>query len=72
VRGSPTLGGVLKIEEVRELDGSLRALLGGLDAGELDGTERVRARIEGAVIALDAVAGTGDVDSIVESLAHPR
>jgi len=43
--------------EVSALDDQLRAVLGAIDAGELDASSAARSRLEGAVAALDAVLG---------------
>jgi hypothetical protein len=43
--------------EVADLADRLRALLGQIDAGNLDATRAMRYRLEGAIAALDAALG---------------
>lgn len=45
-------------EAVAETVGQLRAILAAVDAGELEVSATERARIEGAVLALDVLAGS--------------
>lgn len=47
----------LTSSEVSALDDQLQAVLGAINAGELDASPAARSRLEGAVAALDAVLG---------------
>lgn len=53
--------------EVRALAVQLSAVLAELDAGRMDGTPAIRARIQGAVVALGVVLGE-DPTVIVDRL----
>lgn len=48
----------------------LRGVLARVEAGELDASAVFRARLEGAVVALDAIAG-GTVEEMVARLSDP-
>lgn len=49
----------------------LRIVLAAVDAGEMAASDTTRARLEGAVVALDLLAGH-TVAEIVERLARPN
>lgn len=53
---------------VAELRDQLSALLSEIEAGRLDASPTLRARVEGAVIALDAVVD-GRADAVLDRLA---
>lgn len=57
-------------ETVTAMAGSLRAMLAEVDAGRLEASDRMRARIEGAVVALDVVLGA-DAATVLERVADP-
>ncbi len=51
-----------------EVAASLRTILAAIESGELTASTTYRARLEGAVVALDLMAG-GEVGEIVDRLA---
>jgi hypothetical protein len=53
-----------------QLAAMLRGVLGEIDAGRMDASAVFRARIEGAVVALDVVLGA-DAATVLERLAGP-
>lgn len=55
-------------EAVTALVGSLRWTLAEVDAGRMEASDRMRARIEGAVVALEVVLGA-DAATVLERLA---
>lgn len=54
-----------------DLADQLRRLLDAISAGELTASPAVRHRIEGAVVALEILAGT-DPDEVVSRLVSPK
>jgi len=54
--------------EVRAAAAQLRAVLAEIEAGGLDASPALRARIEGAAVAFDVVTGA-DADTVFERLA---
>jgi hypothetical protein len=59
---------VLRAEQLAAM---LRGVLGEIESGRMDASTVFRARIEGAVVALDVVLGT-DAATVLERLAETR
>lgn len=64
----PRVGEQISIRDVVTMCDSLRAVLAEIDAGRMDASTVFRARIEGAVVALDVVLGV-DVTAVLDRLA---
>jgi hypothetical protein len=62
------VGEQISIRDVVSTCDSLRAVLAEIDAGRMDASVVLRARIEGAVVALDVVLGA-DVATVLDRLA---
>lgn len=62
------VGEQISIRDVVTVCDSLRAVLAEIDAGRMDASTVLRARIEGAVVALDVVLGA-DVATVLDRLA---
>jgi hypothetical protein len=58
---------VINDYRVTKLDEQLRAMLSRIDSGHLDASATLRARIEGALVALEIVLGA-DADTALERL----
>lgn len=52
----------MKRADIAATAGQLRLILGAIERGELAATATERTRLEGAVAALDALAGDGPAD----------
>ncbi len=64
----PHVGKQISIRDVVTVCDSLCAVLAEIDAGRMDASTVLRARIEGAVVALDVVLGA-DVATVLDRLA---
>lgn len=65
----PHVAEEISIRDVVSVCDSLRGVLGEIDAGRMDASTVFRARIEGAVVALEVVLGA-DVATVLDRLAR--
>lgn len=61
-------GGSVPDKAAPEVAASMRRLLAAIDAGEMSCSKRYRAQLQGAIVALEAMARCGQADAV----AAPR